>query len=123
VGVEQQLFYFYFYFFFTQSHTYRNPIIMAQKVLYETNRQTTFDWADSASLPRSAELGCPPGAKPTPRQFFTIPASNTAGKAWEEGEYYYMVYNDQFSLQLLGYAAVENPTPNQIHNTIQGALN
>ena len=84
---------------------------MAQKVLYETTHQTTFDWTTKAVLP------------PEPRQFFTLPASNTAGKAWAEGEYYYMVYNDQFSLQLLGYAAVENPTPNQIHNTIQGALN
>ena len=106
-------FIFYFYFFsypLTQSHTYRNPIIMAQKVLYETNRQTEFDWTTKAVLP------------PTPRQFFTIPASNTAGKAWEEGEYYYMVYTRALG-EFLGYAAVENPTPNQIHNTIQGALN
>lgn len=85
------------------------------KVLYETRRQTAFDWADSAS-PR-----VPSGREP--QQFFTIPASNVASKAWEEGEYYYMVYTDKFSLQLLGYAGVENPTADQIHPTIQGALN
>ena len=84
---------------------------MAQKVLYETRRQTAFEWADTAHLP------------PQPRQFFTIPAANTAGKAWEQGEYYYMVYTDKFSLQLIGYAGVENPTADQIHPTVQGALN
>jgi len=106
-GGEFFLFFILFFYFFTQSHTNRNPI-MALKVLYETRRQTAFDWPD---LP------------PEPRQFFTIPASNIAGKAWEEGDYYYMVYTDKFSLQLLGYAGVENPTADQIHPTIQGALN